>query len=300
MTTMSKDAKSSQEPTSPPTQEELFERVGAIWSKAGDIMSPWHAPVEAMFRPLTDAMLAAIPARAGTAGLDVACGTGLATQALARHLGPEALVVGTDLAPGMIAHARALATQPGMTGVRFEKAAAERLPFPDDHFDVITCRLGIMYFLDPVAALREMRRVLRPGGRIAFVTWGNADRSDWSRTTAHVMTPPDPNASPAPEGIDFRQPEVLQTLLTNAGFHNVAADARLVPLPWPGSVDDMVAFSLALFDLKYQSDHPGEVVDRDAAQRQDVMARMRAACAPFVTDQGLAYHAEIVVATAER
>lgn len=107
------------------------------------------------------ALVAAAPAEHV---LDVACGPGLVASRLAQDAGA---VVGVDLTPAMLERARELCAERGQTNVRFECAAAEALPFEDASFDVVVSRLAFHHFDDPAAALDEMVRVARPGGRIA-------------------------------------------------------------------------------------------------------------------------------------
>lgn len=100
--------------------------------------------------------------------LETAAGTGIVTQALAAAL-PEAVeIVATDLNQPMLDHA---ATKPNMGRVRFQRADALTLPFPDRSFDVVVCQFGIMFFPDRVASMREAKRVLKPGGRFLFSVW---------------------------------------------------------------------------------------------------------------------------------
>ncbi|MBU6334355.1 MAG: methyltransferase domain-containing protein [Chloroflexi bacterium] len=106
------------------------------------------------------ALVAALPAHAGVA-LDIGCGPGHTALAIARHV---AAVVAIDLSEAMLAQARLLAQQRGITAVRFERGDAGHLPFDDASFDVVTSRYSAHHFPDPLQVLREVARVLRPGG----------------------------------------------------------------------------------------------------------------------------------------
>ena len=112
--------------------------------------------------------------------LDVACGTGLVTFEAARAVGPHGRVLGVDLSGEMVEAARQCAEQRHTSNLSFARMDAEALRLPDAGFDVVLCALGLMYMPDPAQALREMQRVLRPGGRIVIAIWGERSRCGWS------------------------------------------------------------------------------------------------------------------------
>jgi SAM-dependent methyltransferase len=133
---------------------ELYERYPARY-----ILGPW-APL------LVDAANLAQCERV----LDVACGTGLVARIASQRVGPAGRVVGIDLNPGMIAVARSLPTQAGAPIEWFERSALD-LRLPDSSFDAVLCQQGLQFFPDKSLALREMRRVLVRGGRLALSMW---------------------------------------------------------------------------------------------------------------------------------
>lgn len=112
--------------------------------------------------------------------LDVACGTGLMAVEAATAVGAHGTVVGIDLSGRMVDAARQRAVECGVTNATFARMDAERLDLPDASFDVALCTLGLMYVPDPARALSEMHRVLRPGGRLVVVVWGDRSLCGWS------------------------------------------------------------------------------------------------------------------------
>lgn len=140
---------------------------------AGAYESHWQAQLAAAQSAALD--WAAL--RDGDAVLDVACGTGLVTYAAAAAVGAAGRVLGVDLSDRMIDLAR---ERGAPANVRFERMDAEALALPDAGFDVALCALGLMYLPRPENALREMRRVLRPGGRVALAVWGERTRCGWA------------------------------------------------------------------------------------------------------------------------
>jgi ubiquinone/menaquinone biosynthesis C-methylase UbiE len=149
-----------------------------------DLAAPhYEALWRAQLAPGQQALLAAAALRPGERVLDVACGTGLVTfDAAAAVAGaPGAEVLGVDIADHMVALAREQAARRGLdSATRFARMEAEHLALPDAAFDAALCALGLMYVPDPVQALREMCRVLRPGGRAVLAVWGERARCGWA------------------------------------------------------------------------------------------------------------------------
>src|ERR1700678_1676541 len=112
--------------------------------------------------------------------LDIACGTGLVSFAAARAVGPYGQVLGVDLSGRMVSSAQRRAIQMNLSNCSFARMDAETLDLPDAGFDIVLCALGLMYMPDPEQALREMRRVLRAGGRVSLAVWGERSKCGWS------------------------------------------------------------------------------------------------------------------------
>jgi ubiquinone/menaquinone biosynthesis C-methylase UbiE len=108
----------------------------------------------------------------GQRALDVACGTGVLARQAAARVGPTGFVAGLDLNPGMLAVAEQLAP-----AVEWRQGAAESLPYADNAFDAVVSQFGLMFFRDPIQSLREMWRVLAPGGRLAVAVWDRIENT---------------------------------------------------------------------------------------------------------------------------
>jgi len=147
------------------------------WNLAAvDYESLWQAQLaEAQVALLAMASLAA-----GEQVLDIACGTGLVSFEAARAVGPRGRVLGIDLSERMIGAAERRATDLSLSNCSFSRMDAETLALPNARFDVVLCALGLMYMPDPEQALREMSRVLRPGGRLSLAVWGERANCGWS------------------------------------------------------------------------------------------------------------------------
>jgi len=140
------------------------------------------------YEPLWQTQLACVHAEliaraslaSGERVLDVACGSGLVAFRAKDAVGPHGQVVGVDLSGQMIDAARRRVEERKVRNASFERMDAEHLQLPDASFDVALCALGLMYMPDPERAVREIRRVLRPGGRMLVAVWGERSRCGWS------------------------------------------------------------------------------------------------------------------------
>ena len=135
---------------------------------------------QAQLADIQTTMLAHASVAPGDDVLDLACGTGLVTIRAALAVGPKGLVTGVDLSEKMIGVATKRAEELRLGNVRFERMDGESLALPDASFDVVLCALGLMYMPEPELALRELSRVLRPGGRMALAVWGERSQCGWS------------------------------------------------------------------------------------------------------------------------
>jgi ubiquinone/menaquinone biosynthesis C-methylase UbiE len=170
-----------------PRLQRRVQRYG--WDLAATSYEPlWRAQLA----PAQQELLRHAALACGERVLDVACGTGATAVEAAAAVAPAAgasvepsvaatgCVVGIDLSGRMIDAARRRAEESGIGNATFARMDAENLDLPDASFDVVLCSLGLMYVPDPARALREMRRVLHPGGRLVAVVWGDRSLCGWS------------------------------------------------------------------------------------------------------------------------
>jgi len=141
-----------------------------------DYVRHWHALLAGVQAELVELASPAV----GEAVLDVACGAGAVTAAVAQAVGPTGRVLGVDLSQAMVDAAGRHLENQGLLHAVTERMDAEQLTLPDAGFDLVVCALGLMYLPDPDAALREIARVLRPGGRVALAVWGERKRCGWA------------------------------------------------------------------------------------------------------------------------
>jgi ubiquinone/menaquinone biosynthesis C-methylase UbiE len=130
--------------------------------------------VPVLFAPSAERLIELARLRAGERVLDVGCGTGIVARRAAPRVGTDGRVTGLDLSPGMLAVARSVALRERLS-IDWREGRAEGLPFADGEFDVVLCQYALMFFVNPLVALNEMRRVLADGGRAVIAVWQSLD-----------------------------------------------------------------------------------------------------------------------------
>lgn len=159
----------------PARLQHRIQRYG--WDLAATAYEPlWRQQLSAAHEAL---LALARPAR-GDHVLDVASGTGLIAFAVADDAGVDGRVLGVDISARMVEEAGQRARQLHLDHVQFQRMGGEQLDLPDASFDLVYCALGLMYMPDPDLAMREIHRVLRPGGRAVLAVWGERSRCGWS------------------------------------------------------------------------------------------------------------------------
>lgn len=143
---------------------------GQLTGSAAEIYDQFFLP--ALFEEWPPKIVAVADLKPGEHVLDVACGTGVLTLAAAESVGSEGFAAGLDINPGMLAVARSKNTK-----IEWRQGRAEALPYPDSSFNAVVSQFGLMFFEDRRAAIREMVRILRPGGRLAVAVWDSLDNT---------------------------------------------------------------------------------------------------------------------------
>jgi len=217
------------------------ESIRQEWQDAAPFWKKWYLQLAHQSRRATELVVEGAALSPGLHVLDIASGTGEPSLTVAEAVGPQGRVVASDLVPEMLQFAQENAASRGLRNVEFHPANAEHLPFPDRHFDRVTCRFGIMFIPDIQRALGEMRRVLKPKGRVSFVTWGSREENPLFATMIrpflnYVDVPkPDPDS---PHVFRFADESKLARTLSEAGFHEVTAAKHKINWPWPGSAEE--------------------------------------------------------------
>jgi ubiquinone/menaquinone biosynthesis C-methylase UbiE len=211
------------------------------WTGAAPLWQKWNHKFVIQTRAATDLVVRGAEVALGMSVLDLASGTGEPALSLAHVVGPQGRVLATDLVPEMLEHARQNAAAQHLNNLEFRLADAEALPFSDAEFDRVTCRFGIMFFPDIPKAMSEIRRVLKPGGRVCFAVFGSLEENPIFHVSLGPflkrvkMPPPPPDA---PHIFRFADESKLANALSSAGFRDVSTDKHQITFSWPGPPEE--------------------------------------------------------------
>jgi SAM-dependent methyltransferase len=217
----------------------------AHWRGAGldEAWRKWTPKQTVLLQEATRAILEASRVERGMQVLDLASGPGNPALQLAEAVGSDGLVTATDVSADMVTSVEENARRAGLTNLRFRQVDAHAIPFESASFDVVTCRFGIMYFSNVAQALREVHRVCKPGGRVAFVAWGDETQPYFASTRGvvarHMCAPPGPGA---PNVFGFARPGSLREALGSAGFEQLVEQALTIEMVWPGPPSELWQF----------------------------------------------------------
>ena len=218
------------------------------WNTArGEQWVTHQAALDARFENIRDALLARAGARPGENALDVGCGTGATTLALAERVGSGGAVLGIDISKPMLELASRRCAARGLEQVRFLRADAQSHAFEQAAHDLLVSRFGVMFFSAPVAAFANLRRALRPGGRLAFVCWGPLEANPGFALPlaagVRALGPPDPEPPRAPGPLAFAERAYVEEILAGAGFAEVGIETVTERLPGARSAAQEAAFA---------------------------------------------------------
>lgn len=221
-------------------QPEAFKAAARTqWDKAAQGWNEHTPQIHAWLRQATDAMLDMAGIAAGSCVLDVAAGAGDQTLDIAARVGPTGRVLATDFSARILEFAKANALRNGYDNVETRVADGESLPVDAASFDAVVCRLGLMFFPDPLRGLREIHRTLRPGGGVCTIVFSSPATNPCigimlSTAFKHAGLPSrDPYA---PGGLlSLGKPGLIDALFRNAGFQGVATTELDAPFKLPSA-----------------------------------------------------------------
>ncbi|MEE8543364.1 MAG: class I SAM-dependent methyltransferase [Gammaproteobacteria bacterium] len=223
---------------------------------------------------------------AGERVIDIGCGTGQATLELARRVGDGGSALGNDISAPMLDRARSNAAESGINNVTFEKADAQTFDFGPARFDLIFSRFGVMFFDDPPAAFSNLRRALRPGGRLAFVCWRDPQDNPWATIAVDAVQQHIPIKRPKPGVLGpfgLADSGHVENILDMAGFLKVGFEeiSGKFTLGAGGSLEDTVANVLKFVNV---ADALREAEVQDTTE---IAASIQEALAPYATPTGV-------------
>jgi SAM-dependent methyltransferase len=253
------------------------------WDAAAPGWVRRQAQIREFGAPVSHWMMQAIDPQPGQRVLELAAGVGETGFLAAELVAPVGGVIVSDQSEAMLDGARTRAAELALTNVEFQGFGAEWIDLPVASVDCALCRWGYMLMADPLAALLETRRVLRPGGRLALAVWDALERNPWAQLPAlelreRGLVPPVPDGAPGPFALD--SPERIAALLAQAGFTEILVDSVAVAQE-PPSFD---AFWEATLDLS-RNFHDA-VLARAPQEVEQIRAAIAARLRPYTNEDG--------------
>jgi SAM-dependent methyltransferase len=254
-------------------------------SQAGPLWVANQERLDRQIRAHGERALAALAPAEGERVLDLGCGCGDTSLALARRVGPRGFVLGLDLSEPMLARARERAAAAGLAQLAFRAADLQSDALEAEGFDAAYSRFGVMFFVEPELAFANVRRALRPGGRLAFVCWRPLAENEWVRVplaaAAAHLPPPKPPPPGAPGPFSLSDAGRVERILARAGFEGIRLEPVDLPLvPGGGDLDEAVAILLEIGPLAAALREAGA----EPALRARVAAELRRALAGHVRE----------------
>jgi ubiquinone/menaquinone biosynthesis C-methylase UbiE len=268
-----------------------WRETAQYWTKYSDIIAR-------MFAPLTEAMIERAGIREGQSVLDVAGGAGEPSLTIAERVGPNGSVTCTDAVAEMVDAARREATRRGLENMQFQQCTADSLPFPDNSFDVVVSRLGAMFFLDAAGSMRELLRVVKPGGALTFAVWYKSDVNPFCYLVSGVMdqhvkaAEADPNA---PNAFRFAELGKLAGVMKEAGVIDVRDEIVSFDIEAPFT-------ALEFWNMRSQtSDTLREKLARlPATEQVQIGEEVQDAVKEFFPDDKMKFPAQMLIATGRK
>jgi ubiquinone/menaquinone biosynthesis C-methylase UbiE len=268
------------------------------WQVTGNAAETYErALVPAVFAPWAPHVVALADPQTGERVLDIACGTGLIARLAAERVGRTGNVTGLDLNPGMLSFAASITSPDPATSapITWREASATNMPLPDAAFDVVYCQLGLQFFPDRPAAMREMYRVLVPGGRLGLMVWQGIQYSPGFGALAaalarHVSTEA-AGIMRAPFGL--AEAEQLRALVAAEGFRDIAIQSVAGTVRFP---------SISRFVQDYVRGSPlsGHVAKVSDDARAALVSEVGDELTPYVAGDALTFPIKAHLASARK
>jgi ubiquinone/menaquinone biosynthesis C-methylase UbiE len=225
----------------------------------------------------SEAVFPLLPVREGDRVLDVGCGFGDTAIRLAQRVGPVGEVVGIDCCDAFLDHARKDVEVRGLTNVSFVRGDAE-IALPTNQYDLVFSRFGTMFFANPVAGLRNMRKAMRPGGRMVHIVWRDRADNPWLSMAKDVVLRflPQPNADAqtcGPGPFSMSDESTVRAMMTAAGYDEVKFRRVDAPVLVGADIAEAIAFQLAIGPAGEVFREAGEAAEEKREQIEAALAK---------------------------
>lgn len=273
------------------------ETTCAQWQAAAEAWYRWSPVLKQWLGRATDEMMEMAGVGSGQRVLDVAAGAGEQSVSASKRVGPTGYVLATDISSNILEFAKKMARDEGLTNLETAAMDGENLTLPDESFDAVISRVGLIYFPDQQKALKEMWRVLKPGGSIAAIVYSTPEKNKFFSAPVSIIRnraklPPPLPGQPGPFSLGAAG--AIEEAFTRAGFRNVKSMRVNSPLVL-SSAKECVRFEKESFGALHQM--LGGLNDDE---KQSVWNEIEEELKKFETSAGFEGPCEMVVAAAEK
>ncbi|HVX27249.1 MAG TPA: class I SAM-dependent methyltransferase [Parafilimonas sp.] len=266
------------------------------WNKVSDSWKKWHELTMNLLKPMGDKIIKALDIKTNDVVLDIASGTGepaFSIAAIARN----GEVYATDLSEDMLSIARNYADEHNINNIEFKVADVSDLPFKNNFFNKISCRMGFMFFPDMQLAANEMFRVCKHAGKVAISVWASPENNDWHTLmtkvlSKHIELPK--TAEDAPGMFRCAKPGLMKKLFENAGFKNIKEETV------SGKIDFGTPENYWLNRTEMSESTVSSISKIDDATRKKIRDELIAECNKKLTDGKLILDYSALVISAEK
>jgi len=277
-------------------QQAIRDEQKEKWNTVSDGWKKWNEFTMDFLKPMGEAIIKALDIKNNDVVLDIASGTGEPAFSIAA-ITKNGEVYATDLSEEMLTVARSYADERDINNIEFKVADVSNLPFKDNFFDKISCRMGFMFFPDMQLATNEIFRVCKSGGRVAICVWAAAEYNDWYTTMMKVLSKhiEIPKSSADAPGI-FRcaKPGLIKQLFENAGFKKIKEETLL------GKIDFGTAENYWLNRTEMSESIVSLLSKVDEATRNKIKDDLLAECNNKLTNGKLIFNYASLIISAEK
>ncbi len=267
------------------------------WQAAAEPWHRWSPTLKQWLGKATDKMLEMASVTVGDRVLDVAAGAGEQSITTAKKVGTSGYVLATDIASNILEFAQQMATLAGLNNIETQVMDGENLTLPDATFDAVISRVGLIYFPDQQRALKEMLRVLKPGGKVAAIVYSTPEKNKFFSVPVSIirnrakLAPPLPG-QPGPFSLGAEG--IIERAFSQAGFKNVKSELVDSPLLLP-SAKECVRFEKESFGALHQM-----MSTLSDGEKDSVWNEIEEELTKFESKNGFAGPCEMVVAVGEK
>ncbi len=267
------------------------------WQETADAWFRWSPTLHQWLGNATEKMLDMAGISTGHRVLDIAAGAGEQSITTAKKVGPTGEVLATDISSNILEFAKTMAAQNGLSNITTKVMDGENLTLEDETFDAVISRVGLIYFPDQQRALKEMLRVLKPGGKVAAIVYSTPDKNKFFSIPVSIIRnranlPPPLPGQPGPFSLGAEG--TIEKAFEQAGFINVSSELVDSPLQLP-SASECVRFEKESFGALHQM--LGSLSD---AEKESVWEEIETELQKFESEKGFTGPCEMIVAVGEK